>query len=109
MVELNLGTNQLTVIPDDIQYLQKLEVLILSNNLLKKLPSTIGNLQNLTVLDLEENKLELIPDDICKSRIYIFNRNKNYILQAFFIQGKKKKTFKMRREHVKTEILYMII
>lgn len=66
MVELNLGTNQLTIIPDDIQYLQKLEILTLSNNLLKKLPATIGNLQKLTVLDLEENKLEVLPDDICK-------------------------------------------
>ena len=35
MVELNLGTNQLTRVPDDIQNLEKLEVLILSNNLLK--------------------------------------------------------------------------
>lgn len=35
MVELNLGTNQLTKIPDDISCLQNLEVLILSNNLLK--------------------------------------------------------------------------
>ena len=35
MVELNLGTNQLSKIPDDIQNLQNLEVLILSNNLLK--------------------------------------------------------------------------
>jgi hypothetical protein len=35
MVELNLGTNQLTRIPDDIQNLEKLENLILSNNSLK--------------------------------------------------------------------------
>ena len=35
MVELNLGTNQLTRIPEDIQNLEKLEVLVLSNNLLK--------------------------------------------------------------------------
>jgi len=35
MVELNLGTNQLMKIPDDVQCLQSLEVLILSNNLLK--------------------------------------------------------------------------
>lgn len=34
-MELNLGTNQLTKIPDDISCLQNLEVLILSNNLLK--------------------------------------------------------------------------
>jgi len=35
MVELNLGTNQLARIPDDIDRLDKLEVLILSNNMLK--------------------------------------------------------------------------
>lgn len=37
MVELNLGTNQLARIPDDIDKLEKLEILILSNNLLKVL------------------------------------------------------------------------
>ena len=35
MVELNLGTNQLSKIPDDIENLHKLEVLILSNNSLR--------------------------------------------------------------------------
>jgi leucine-rich repeat protein SHOC2 len=35
MVELNIGTNQLISLPDDISKLQNLEVLILSNNLLK--------------------------------------------------------------------------
>lgn len=35
MVELNLATNQLSKIPDDIQCLQSLEVLIMSNNNLK--------------------------------------------------------------------------
>lgn len=40
MVELNLGTNQLAKIPDDIDKLEKLEVLILSNNLLRVSGST---------------------------------------------------------------------
>ena len=35
MVELNLGTNQLVSLPDDLSKLQNLEVLILSNNLLR--------------------------------------------------------------------------
>ena len=39
MVELNLGTNQLTKIPDDVAMLSSLEVLILSNNHLRKLPA----------------------------------------------------------------------
>ncbi len=34
-MELNLATNQLTVIPEDIKNLQNLEVLIMSNNQLK--------------------------------------------------------------------------
>ena len=44
MVELNLGTNQLTKIPEDIANLSSLEVLILSNNNLRKLPAGIGQL-----------------------------------------------------------------
>ena len=39
IVELNLGTNQLTKIPDDVAMLSSLEVLILSNNHLRKLPA----------------------------------------------------------------------
>lgn len=35
LVELNLGSNQLTKLPDDIDHLINLEVLILSNNQLK--------------------------------------------------------------------------
>lgn len=35
LVELNLATNQLTIIPEDIKNLQNLEVLIMSNNQLK--------------------------------------------------------------------------
>ena len=47
MVELNLGTNQLIKLPDDISNLSSLEVLILSNNNLKKLPAGIGQLSRL--------------------------------------------------------------
>ena len=35
LTELNLGTNQLTSIPEDIQELTRLEVLILSNNAIR--------------------------------------------------------------------------
>jgi hypothetical protein len=35
LTELNLGTNQLTSIPEDIQELTRLEVLILANNAIR--------------------------------------------------------------------------
>ena len=44
MVELNLGTNLLSKVPEDISNLCSLEVLILSNNNLRKLPAGIGQL-----------------------------------------------------------------
>ena len=44
MVELNLGTNLLSKVPEDIANLSSLEVLILSNNNLRKLPAGIGQL-----------------------------------------------------------------
>jgi len=43
MVELNLGTNQLTRIPDEIDKLERLEVLILSNNILRVRASLINS------------------------------------------------------------------
>ncbi|KRY57589.1 Leucine-rich repeat protein soc-2 [Trichinella britovi] len=64
LVELNLSTNQLRLLPDDIDKLQNLEILIMSNNYIKRLPSSIGNLKKLRELDLEENELESLPNEI---------------------------------------------
>ena len=68
MVELNLGTNQLTKIPDDVSRfggnfprlfqfasfcsLASLEVLILSNNHLRKIPPGIGQLSRSASSDI---------------------------------------------------------
>jgi len=59
-----VGRLQLTRIPDDIQYMESLEVLMLGNNMLRRVPVTIGALQKLRVLDLEENKLDQLPAEI---------------------------------------------
>lgn len=64
ITELNLSTNQLKVLPEDIEKLVNLEILVLSNNQLKKLPNQIGNLKKLRELDLEENDLETVPTEI---------------------------------------------
>ncbi|VDM24007.1 unnamed protein product [Hydatigera taeniaeformis] len=64
LVELNLGTNQLTKLPEDIDHLVNLEVLILSNNMLKRVPPSIQELRKLRVLDLEGNHLDCLPTEI---------------------------------------------
>ena len=83
LTELDLGTNQLTAIPEDIQELTRLEELILSNNAIRvrecggcgwhfgslswqpqSLPKGISALRNLRVLDLEGNKLEYLATEI---------------------------------------------
>jgi leucine-rich repeat protein SHOC2 len=78
MVELNVSTNQLRSLPDDIDKLVNLEVLVVSNNLLRvscppnkqttfhiqRLPASIGNLARLRELDAEENEIETLPSEI---------------------------------------------
>lgn len=61
MVELNLGTNHLTKVPDDISCLQNLEVLILSNNNLK-----VSKLRCCNVIFLVISELPtVIKDAVC--------------------------------------------
>lgn len=52
---LNLSNNKFTGVPAEIGQLKKLEVLNLSNNQLTGLPYELGNLSNLKLLDLTGN------------------------------------------------------
>lgn len=76
LVELNLSTNQLTKVPDDLNNLEKLKRLNLSENLLEKIPDSFGNWwPNLEALNLSGNKLTEIPSSLCKlcnlKRLYV--------------------------------------
>jgi len=62
--KLVLRYNQLTVIPDWIGSLIKLESLNLNINNIIELPRTIGNLISLKELFLWKNELSLLPDSI---------------------------------------------
>lgn len=50
-IELNLATNALQTLPDDIMNW-------------KKIPNTIGQLTKLCILDLEENRIKVLPNEI---------------------------------------------
>ncbi|GLH09614.1 Leucine-rich repeat protein soc-2 homolog, partial [Gryllus bimaculatus] len=64
--ELNVSTNKLTHLPENIGEMTNLRILNVSNNNLKNIPSSIGRLQFLRVLDLQLNKKLLrLPSSLC--------------------------------------------
>lgn len=58
---LNLESNQLDHLPEDLGSLQALTRLDLSSNMLTSLPNTVGDLKNLVKCDLSNNALVKIP------------------------------------------------
>ncbi|XP_034273647.1 leucine-rich repeat-containing protein 57 [Pantherophis guttatus] len=62
---LALNHNRLTVLPEDLCKLKKLEILHLNNNQLTRLPSSFGQLAALKTLSLSGNKLQTIPIQLC--------------------------------------------
>lgn len=80
LVELNLSSNQLTKVPEDLAHLDKLKRLNLSNNFINKMPEDFGNWwPNLETLNISRNNLKELPSTLCKlcnlKRLYV-NDNK---------------------------------
>ena len=63
LVELNVSSNQLTEIPENIIELEELEILDFSSNPIETLPEGIFRLCNLTNLKLNQMLLESLPED----------------------------------------------
>jgi Leucine-rich repeat (LRR) protein len=57
--KLDLSSNQLATVPEEICNLQKLEELRLDSNMIIALPEAIGQLSKLKVLSLRENRLQV--------------------------------------------------
>ncbi|EMK25611.1 leucine rich repeat protein [Leptospira kirschneri serovar Bulgarica str. Nikolaevo] len=51
---MDLSNNQLTTLPNEIEFLKRLQELYLRNNQLTTLPKEIGKLQKLNTLNLDD-------------------------------------------------------
>ncbi|KAE8279734.1 Protein scribble-like protein Scribble1 [Larimichthys crocea] len=62
--QLDLGANELEVLPDTLGALPNLRELWLDRNQLSSLPPELGNLRRLVCLDVSENRLEELPSEL---------------------------------------------
>ncbi|XP_028623001.1 leucine-rich repeat-containing protein 57 isoform X3 [Grammomys surdaster] len=77
---LSLNNNKLTVLPDELCNLKKLETLSLNNNHLRELPSPFGQLSALKTLSLSGNQLGALPPQLCSLRhLDVVDLSKNQI------------------------------
>lgn len=79
---LNLASNHLKVLPEDISMMLKLEELDLHDNLLKELPDSIMKLSKIVKMNLNDNRIRYFPQGFedyalnrqvgCKHFVYLF-------------------------------------
>ena len=64
LVLVDLSTNCLRFVPNEIYLLSKLRVLRLANNFIEEVSQSVGNLRSLEEFNLAENRLDGIPSEI---------------------------------------------
>lgn len=89
IVRLDLSSNSLKSIPQDIGILSKLTVLNLSNNKLESLPESIKNLSSLSNIDLRRNLFNEVPCEIAKLSIKSLNISGNKITDISLLKDSK--------------------
>ncbi|SFN55665.1 Leucine-rich repeat (LRR) protein [Izhakiella capsodis] len=80
--KLYLSSNKLSVLPDNIIRLKKMNLLYIDDNLLTEFPREILNMRNLETLNLHKNKLTELPRDIAGlEKLQILELNENEIIK----------------------------
>jgi len=87
--ELNLGYNNLDILPSSLGALSKLKKLDLSNNKLNNIPEYISKLESLETLLIDGNKLDHIPDDLQVNHLQI-DHKQSIEFKTVFQKLKKK-------------------
>lgn len=83
LVQLDLSSNDLSKVPDDLVALSELKRLNISNNLIEKLPEDFGCWwPKLETINLSRNKLHELPSSLCKlsnlKRLYVTDNRINF-------------------------------
>lgn len=60
---LNLGSNELTTLPDDFTKMNKLKILFFAQNCFTSIPSVLGSLPSLFMLSFKSNQVAEISED----------------------------------------------
>lgn len=66
IIELDLTSNQISELPDDLHELTHLQALRVKYNRLEFVPPVCFKIQRLVTLDLAGNHIEAVPDDIVR-------------------------------------------
>jgi Protein tyrosine and serine/threonine kinase/Leucine rich repeat len=60
---LNLSSNQLSCLPDDLPRLHKLRIIFCSDNLFTELPKVLGRCKSLTMVGFKANQISSVPGE----------------------------------------------
>lgn len=79
---IELNTNKIRFIPQDILNLRQLIRLCLNNNSLEEIPISISTLNNLQVLDIRKNRLTSLPDLKQLINLTLLDAGENMIVEV---------------------------
>jgi len=84
-----ISQNRLRVLPEEIGYMFKMEILEADSNKLESIPSDIGKMTALQRLDISNNHLTLLPESLgqCQSLRYFYAHSNNLQLLPASIGG----------------------
>jgi Leucine Rich Repeat (LRR) protein len=87
VLKLDLGSQEITKLPDGIGFLKNLKTLVLNSNYLITLPDSFRNLANLKNFDFSYNTLTKLPAPVYQlgnlKKLYLCNNRLKELLDAF--------------------------